>query len=515
MISPAIMWMLLFVAAPAAPTSGIPVDPVPESAEPSGESIGIPVAALCERAERLLEDGSKESLLSARRLFTAAATHHPEATCGHAGTSRAILALYLRQIEPDDALIERALEEARTATRLDPRSATARAALSSALQADLSPDEASSEADAALALDPDSIPALLAAASIWMSQGRMPEARALLDHAVSLRPDLPAARFLLGNLLLLQHEPAAAINAYTGALLLSPDFVPAATQRAVAYAEMGNLHTSAAIFERLLAQHPEDAPRIHLYMAQSLMKRESWNAALAILERADFKTRRGVSKGTAIFLQAICYEHLARTADAIAAYRRLISEWPEATGGLANPERLALRAYESLGRMHLAAGDAEKAAAVLEEGASQPDAGPALILRLGRLYDDYGLPAKAARLLERGAAGPLTPRTADTLMALYVSWARAARRSGDAAALGGMIESLEGRTDGLQTLNDVVHHLEAARAFSIAGRGDKALEAFRGALALGYSQTGWIGQDPDFEALRAAPGYLELSRPTD
>jgi len=480
------------------------------------------VEALCGRGEHLIEDGSRESILDARRLFDAAAGYYPRSSCGHAGLSRTLLLIHQRMIEPDDALIDRALQEARLAVQLDSGSASALSALASALLIDLRPEEAAAQAEAALALAPDALLALLAAAQIRIARGDHGLARSAIDRALALRPDLPAAHFTLGNLHLLSGEPGDAVESYKNAQRLSPGFLPAVFQQAAALEEMGQLDASGAIFQKLLEEHPEESARIHLYMGRSLMRRNSWNAALAVLDKAEFKTRRGLSGGTVLYLKALCFEKLGRTDDARAAYRDLIDHWPDATGGAANPERLVFPAHEALGRLHLQAGEIDLGVSELEAGAASSDASLDLILRLARLYKDYGLQDRATTLLRKAVLRTWTGKTAGKQLAVYLLWARLARDGADEASLAVLRESLGASVPALKALGDYVHDLDAARAFSIAGAGDRALECLRHAVALGYSQLRWIAGDPDLEALRRAPGYADLvnsarsePRPTD
>ena len=502
--------LLLSWAALSSQAVPLPGEPLPGEQGPESPAISLSAEALCGRGEHLIEDGSRESILDARRLFDAAAGYYPTSSCGHAGIARTLLLIYQRMIEPDDALIDRALQEARLAVQIDSRSASALAALASALLVDIRPEEAAAQAEAALTVAPDSLPALLTAAQIRLARGEHDLAHAAIDRALALRPDLPAAHFTLGNLHLLFGEPAHALESYKNAQRLSPGFLPALFQQAAALAEMGRLDASGAIFENLIEEHPEQSAQIHLYMGRSLMRRNSWNAALAVLDKAEFKTRRGLSGGTVLYLKALCFEKLGRTADARGAYRDLIDHWPDATGGAASPERLIFPAREALGRLHFQAGEIDSGVSELEAGAAMPDASLDLILRLANLYKDYGLQDNAMTLLRKAASRSWTVKTAGKQLDVYLLWARIARDGADEASLAALRESLGASVPALKTLGDYVIDLDAARAFSITGAGDRALDCLRHAVQLGYSQLGWIAGDPDLESLRQAPGYAEL-----
>jgi len=483
-----------------------------EENPPGASAFPLSAAALCARGEHDLEDGARGSLLHARTLFETAVRHYPDTACGHAGLARAQVAIYLRRIEQDDALAGKSIEAARRALEIEPGSATAHAALAGALLADLRLEEASTAAETALRSDPASWAALSAAAATRMALGEIREGMNAARQALDLRPDLPSVHQALGNLQLLAGDEPAAIESYRSALALSAGFLPAALQLAAAFEELGDYREAGDIFRRLLNDHPEESSRIHLYMGHSLMKRRSWNAALGALEKASFKSRRGLSQGTVRYLQGVCFEQLNRLDEAHAAFREVIEHWPDATSGPASAERVIFRAYQGLGRIHLVRRERERAVTALEEGAARPGATLDLSLQLARIYQEYKLPDKAAALLERAAARPLREGEAGRHLEVYVEWARISKQAGDHPSLTRMAASLESHEKGLVKLRDYVYDLDAARAFSIAGRGDRALGALSRAIEQGYSQLAWIATDPELQEMRDAEGYQTLTR---
>jgi tetratricopeptide (TPR) repeat protein len=490
-------------------------EPVEEGATPPPSGSPIGEAALCGRGEYRLDDGSKEALLHGKALFEVAVVEHPEASCAHAGLSRALVSIYQRHIAPDDATLELAIREAEEAVRLSPGSPVAHAALATALMADLRAPEADEHAAIALDLDPDSVPALQAAALARLALHTRASAREAADRALELRPDLPALHLLDGNLHLLGREPFEAIAAYRRALLLSPDLLPAAFQQAAAYEYAGNFRKAAAIFDRLLEEHPdEEAAIIHLYMGQSLMQRKSWRAALAVLKKADFKRSKGLCNGTVLHLEATCLERLGRTSEAIEAHETIIHEWPGATRSFINPERLVFESYIALGRLHLQAGALDEAVRIMEEGARLPDASLELVLTLARVYDEYRLYPEALRLLETAVAREPNERNARDLLAAHVLWARMAAKSGEPEGLLAVRASLHAKSGAIAGMGDFSHDLQLARAFSIAGDVEGSLDSIERAVQGGYTHLGWIASDPEFEPIRGAERYDRLMAST-
>ena len=166
--------------------------------------------------------------------------------------------------------------------------------------------------------------------------------------------------------------------------------------------------------------------------------------------------------------------------------------------------------YEGLGRIYLQARDAGQAATVMEEGVSRSDASLDLFLRLARLYEDYRLPDKAIAMLDEALARDFTPRSAGAHLATGVLLARLGRRTSDAQALERLVEGIDRRRSQIDALQDYVLALEAMRALSIAGRGDKALDWLRHAVGLGYAHFDWMRRDPELNSLRNAAGFEEL-----
>ncbi|HKY31284.1 MAG TPA: hypothetical protein VJV23_02025 [Candidatus Polarisedimenticolia bacterium] len=514
---------LLLAALPSAAAEPGPAAGRLPGAEPAEESppgqteepYPLPAGALCRRGDHALEDGSRSSLRRAEELFRSAVRQHPADPCGHAGLARALSAMHMRGILQDDAVPSEAAASARRAIEIDASSARARAALAGALLADLSPSEAAASAEAAVALDPQDAVAWQAASATRLAQGLALEAREAAQRAIALRPDLPGGHHALGNAERMAGRLPEAIDAYRVAVVLSPDYLPSQFQLGAAIEHQGRYQHAASVFKLILQDHPEEAGVVHLFMAQSLMRREEWDAALAMLGRCELANRRGLGKGTLLYLEALCLEELGRANEAVQRHARLIEEFPEATIGYGAADRLLDKAHEAIARMARAEGRPGEALAALERGAERPSASPDLLLRLARLYEEYNLPGRAVSVLERAAGREVSAATADAQLTAFVAWARLAGRTGDAAGLERLAAALQERAGSIDALGDVVHDLAAMRALSLAGRGEAALGWLRRALQRGYDRTGWIADDPDLAALRAAPGFASsISAPT-
>jgi tetratricopeptide (TPR) repeat protein len=470
----------------------------------------LSAAALCGRGRLLIDDERPASLVEARVLFSRVVAEDPDDACGHAGLSRVLALLYVRGIEEDDGLIDAALAAARRGVERDDASAEAHAALGRALLLDQQNSEAERAVRMALERDPSSVPALQTAAQVHAANKQHDLARETLERAVALAPQIPSIHLALGNVELLGGDDMVALEHFRDALILFPDYVPASLQMAAAIEAMGGYRDAAAILREVLEKHPEARPRAQLFMGLSLMKRSQWPEALVVLERAEFKTRRWLSGGTISYFKGVCLEEMRRGEEAVAAYRDVIDNYPGATAGFSDGERLIFRAYEALGRMRLAAGDIEGAAAEMEQGASRTGASLELALRLAGLYADYNHPAKAVAALEQAVRRPMTPRIARAQLQAYVAWARLLPLVPDPGAPARLAESLATHTGTLHDMNDTVRDLDAMRALAIAGAGPQALAWLRRATDRGYTHVAWIRDDPELESLRRAPGFDDL-----
>ncbi len=500
------MFLAAFLPAYGAATSP-PIEMEPGEPAPGTAPDLLPASALCARGEHLLQDGGRAALVRAREIFGAVTVRQPDQACGHAGLARALTAIVQRGIEQDDALIERAVQEARAGVQADAGSAMAQAALALALLADLKTDEAARASEQAIELGREAHQAWHAAAACRAAEGRLGAAREAAERALALRPDLPSTHHVLGNILLMEGRFGEAMDSYLRALVLSPEHMPSRFQMGVALERAGRLDESTKIFSQVLDRHPEDAGLAHLFMAHSLILRNSPDAALTLLDRATMTNRRGLGAGTVRYFQGMCLEMLKRREEAAQAYNEVIERYPDATTGPSSSERVADEAYLGLARLHFAQGHVEEAAAVMEQGARRPGSGPDLLLRLAGLFQDYRMPERAAPLLESACAGPVRPLTAGAALEACVAWARHARGAGDQAGLARLADALKAGTPDLERLDDFVHDVAAMRALSIAGRGDESLAWLRRAIGRGYHQVEWIRNDPELQALRQARGF--------
>ena len=485
---------------------------------PLDESVPAPdpgmltAEVFCARADRLLEEESRASLTEARALLEEMIRHFPNEVCMPAALSRALSALYLRRFIPDDNLIGAAVESAKAAVALAPGSPRALAALALAMMNDLQPAAAADAARQALSLAPDDTSVLRATASVLMALGDLPAARKAALHAVTLRPEIPVHHHILGNIHYMSGVESDAIVSYRSALALDSGHAASLVQLAAAYDQSGAHRTAGGFYKEALVDHPHEAGRVHVAMARSLMKGHGWSEALDVLSRAEFSTRRRLGQGSLFHLRAICHEQLGNFTEARSAFRKVVDEYPDATGGSYSMIRLADDAWEGLARIELKEQNSEAAAATFERGCARPEAAPPLLIALARFYRTYNLPTKALEAYERAVLRLQLFSDSAAVSTAYVEWARLAVARNDSDSLDRLFTSLAATRLILERVPDDLVDLEIARALSIAGRGEDAVWWLARAVERGYHQIDWISGDEEMKSVAGSRSFADLRR---
>ncbi len=227
---------------------------------------------------------------------------------------------------------------------------------------------------------------LLAAGEIQLAAGNLALARGFLDAVVREDPRNPDAQLGLARVLAGQGEAAAARAAFGQAAALDPT----SPRPLLALAKLDEGDPRAG------ARHMIEAGR---------------RAALGLdVQRAERYLERAIRLDPSVAdeswrASAELEEHLGRTDQAIALYRRLEQSGSEDPG-----------LYRSLGRAHRRAGDPEAAELALRRSLLLEGDDPETLLELGLVYLETGREAQALELLEKAArARPGDPRTRHAL----------------------------------------------------------------------------------------------------
>jgi len=469
--------------------------------------------ALLARADLLIDQARWPALGSASELIRMAHGLDPDSGAAHAALSRVSVTLLLRRWEEDDALIDRALESARRAVELSPGDPRAHAALAGASLLAEDVDAATDSASKAASLSRPGTPPWVgeiraqALVAIHDAEGALEALSPLLaDH-----PERVQTHHVAGNAWLEKGELHEALDAYSRAAILDPDFVPSRLQIAYVQDRLGRRDAATSAYKDLSERFPEEKSRIYTRMAVSLIARRAYDEALVGLEQARFKTKRGLGEGTVLFLKAACHQESGRSEKAKELYRQVIASFPDASYGTPTGGSLSAASFEALAGMALSEKSLDEAATVMEEALKSPRPSPGLHLRLGALYVEFNMTEEVLRLYERAAGTDFGADRNAQKAGILVAWARTLRDSGASpAASAKMMAALDREAAQFRERGGISDLLDAARACVLAGEVTLSIDWLRDAVKRGYRHFDWIESDPDFATVVSNPAFIAL-----
>jgi tetratricopeptide (TPR) repeat protein len=482
--------------------------------EPEEDPWLLPIEVLLDRAERMLDRTTRESVERAAELYQFVLKEDEDSALAHAGTARTMTIWYSRRWKDDDRLVAQALAAGRRAVEHDPEEPQTHAALSYALMAAEEWSEALQSADRAWALRGDGTPTWVTSVYAQSLLARSDEDGALrvLEEALRARPDRAQLHMMHGQILIEKKEYLQAVRALRRAVLLEPDFAPALVRAAYAMDRAGDRERAGSLYEEIVRRFPEEKNRVFLLMATSLMHRKEYDRALYGLGQIQFKTERGLSEGTRLYLMASCHHELGKREEARELYLDVVRNHPQASFGSFTGRSAGVAAYEGLARLALEEDDTPRAVKRLEEALSLGHPSVEIFLRLARMYEDHNLHREAIDLLARGAGTEFGAHLAGKKVALFLAWARAVRRHGEEerGRFEPILEGLDRHVESLLSTGDYTHFVEAARACALCGSPDRGIEWLRRAVERGYRKLDWIAGDEEMGSLAGHPGFEAL-----
>ena len=161
-----------------------------------------------------------------------------------------------------------AIEQYRSALRINPNHASAHNNLGLVLASQGKFSEAIEQYRSALRINPDYLVARNNLGSALASQGKSAEAIEQYRSALRINPDYPATRNNLGNALASQGKNAEAIEQYRSALLINPDAAIARNNLGEAHNNLGNALASQGKISEAIEQY-RNALRINPHLAKA------------------------------------------------------------------------------------------------------------------------------------------------------------------------------------------------------------------------------------------------------
>lgn len=146
------------------------------------------------------------------------------------------------------------------------------------------PDAAKGAFDAALAAVPDFAPAVFGLARMRVASRDMTGAMALLDSALQKNPKLHEAMQLKGDILAIQGNPQASMDAYRKVLEFRPDYLPAHISLISRYMESGKLDEAGKQFETMKKLAPAN-PQTTYIQAELLFREKKFKEAREAIQQ--------------------------------------------------------------------------------------------------------------------------------------------------------------------------------------------------------------------------------------
>jgi tetratricopeptide (TPR) repeat protein len=237
--------------------------------------------------------------------------------------------------------------------------------------------------------DPANEPALRVFASDLVAMDRADRAIASVDRALSSRPDSASLHALMGTTLARAYRSVDARSAFKRALAIDPDQPEALGGMAALAGAAGDTERAVELFDRAAAFDPSNS--VYAYAAaQLLLAAGNRDAAKARLEAIVRQSAAHVGARNDL---AWLLASEAGDLDLALALAREASRL--------GPEPATL---DTLGFVHLARGEYERAAEALERAIAMPGSSPSAHYHLALALNRSGDTARARELLQRALA---------------------------------------------------------------------------------------------------------------
>lgn len=228
----------------------------------------------------------------------------------------------------------------------------------------------------AVELQPQSAAARFGLAMAFLALRDKDSAIGALQAASGFAPNDPGPHHAMGRILAGEKQLDRAVDAFTAALKVAPDFLPALADRADLYAETRMNEKAAADYERLLAIKPNDSvARVKLGMIYQRLERYD-AARAAYLSALDGNPNLAVAYNN---LAMMLLRSKGSLNEALAHAKKAVSITPKVP-----------QFHDTLGRVYWALGDKTAALEALRQAAALDPPQADILFHLGQLYEETG-----------------------------------------------------------------------------------------------------------------------------
>ncbi|MFP4445254.1 MAG: tetratricopeptide repeat protein [Desulfosudaceae bacterium] len=309
------------------------------------------------------------------------------------------------------------------------------------------------------------------------------------QQAIRNDPYLETAYNNLGMMLRDQGEPAAALPNFQQAISLEADYYDAWYNLGLALYDLKRLPKATEAFRQAITLNPLSA-EAHNNLGIALMRQGYADKAINYFRRT-LEIDPAYKKAYANM--GIALLRLGKPDQGVAAEKKALDLDP-----------YYLEAYNNMRRIRWFQDQYGQKIKQLEKRRHQQPDNPAILLQLGKTYEEAGM--TAAALSEYQAALDRHPHCLNCLNRLANLYARH-QRYADAAAVLKKMAGIVPKTP------VVFYNLACMQAR--AGNREKAVNSLKKAIRLGYDKTDRIKTDPDLENIRDTGYYHHLIKKFD
>jgi tetratricopeptide (TPR) repeat protein len=241
---------------------------------------------------------------------------------------------------------------------------------------------------------PENAAVLRAVAQDYLSLDQGNRALEAVDAALAAQPDLADFHDLRGRILLDLGRPSDAEAALSKALSLDPEYPPSLEARGSLAQWAGDLEAALAYFERAAGSDPANAQYVYLQAQTRYLQSDAQRAESLFRKALELDPAHVGANNDLAWLLASAGRDLEAAADHAARAARLDM----------NADTL-----DTLGFVHLRAGDAQEAAAVLRKALEARPDSPSIEFRLGLALAASGDKEAAKEILKKALRTPSFP----------------------------------------------------------------------------------------------------------
>ena len=368
------------------------------------------------------------------------------------------------------------------------------------------------EARRAAALDPRSAEAQVALGVILRLERRIDDSLVACHRAAEIDPGSPRVLVALAESLREAERYSEAIEMYGQAIDLDHEAIVPQLGAAATWQKGGNLETARRLYGLLLDKWDYAKNRVRLGLASLFVASEDYEGAISQYGQIEIPDDASMPAVLALYGKGYSLLRLGRDAEAEYFLSTLVDRVPPDYDGPARGREFLFRAYEDLVDYFGKRGRERKVESLLRAASERPRAPTRLARRLAGLLGSKGKTDEAGAVLEGAIlrSDPLEDPLELTETAVALARVRTAggkHRLDAGSAAAGALKLCDER---IQASPLGVAHFRLARAQALARDTAAAIASLRLARKSGYLPVDALDAESDFDSVRKDPDFQAL-----